>query len=187
MKKSDFAGYFCSKDGFTLIELLVVVLIIGILAAVALPQYQKAVEKSRAVQAMILVKAIVQAGQLYFLEKGVYPTKFNDLDIQVPDWKGNKLLKLNIPTHTISDKDWNISLFENANNNGIRMERITGPYMGGAFQYSWRGNPTAKNLNQLLCIEEYEFYKNKQGSYCEKLLGGKKFVESTQEFAYTLP
>ena len=56
--------------GFTLIELLVVVLIIGILAAVAVPQYQKAVEKSRLAEALTNIDTIVKNVQLITLEQG---------------------------------------------------------------------------------------------------------------------
>ncbi len=77
--------------GFTLIELLVVVLIIGILASVALPQYEKAVEKSRAANAFQIIKSINDAQKIANLEKGttnmVYP--FEELSISFTDKNGN--------------------------------------------------------------------------------------------------
>ena len=69
--------------GFTLIELLVVVLIIGILAAVALPQYNKAVAKTRIGTYVAHVKQIVRAEQVYQMDNGEYTPRLADLDIDV--------------------------------------------------------------------------------------------------------
>ena len=71
-----------NKQAFTLIELLVVVLIIGILAAVAVPQYKKAVLKSRFTQLLVATKALRDAEHRYKLANGVYTPDRDALDIE---------------------------------------------------------------------------------------------------------
>ena len=76
-------SHMATTAGFTLIELLVVVLIIGILAAVAVPQYEKAVEKSRTAEAITGLTAIGHAQQVYHLATGSYADDWSDLDVSV--------------------------------------------------------------------------------------------------------
>ncbi len=79
--------------GFTLIELLVVVVIVGILSSIALPQYTKAVEKSRAVEAITLGRSIMEAQRRYLTAfPGADVSYKNTLDIQLTGgtWNAEK-------------------------------------------------------------------------------------------------
>ena len=172
------------KRGFTLIELLVVVLIIGILSAVALPQYEKVVWKSKAVQLRILVKSLAEAQERYYLENSTYAKNIEDLDISFDSLpskstdgihrlidgstdpvRGNDEVVLGIGG--IGDAVWSFAVFRK------------GPYYGGGYIY-WHRNhfSTTAPLREMLCYS--------QG--CESVISANNFckrVHGTQNLAFS--
>ena len=156
------------NNGFTLIELLVVVLIIGILAAVAVPQYQKAVEKSRAAQAISLVKSIYQAEQSYYLANNTWPTDFDELAVEIP-WTGNGCVHCITSNPKRSNGQWALELYkDSANQFAVSVGRTSGPYRGTGFMIFTKGDSFRKP-GQLLCFERYTFDGN-AGDYCQKIM-----------------
>ena len=155
--------------GFTLIELLVVVLIIGILAAVAVPQYQKAVEKSRAVQALAVLKSFGQAFQAYYMANGNYPVSFDQLDLDM-EWTGNEKW-FSDATDTLSNGDWSLQIMTGGGYNALYMGRIKGEYKGGGFGL-FMSSPVGDDKENIFCVERiYAGVALQQPahSYCEKL------------------
>ena len=72
------------KQVFTLVELLVVVLIIGILAAMAMPHYEKSVWQSRNTQLKTAARTIADAQKMHYMKTGRIPTSFNSLSVSIP-------------------------------------------------------------------------------------------------------
>ena len=130
------------SKGFTLVELLTVVLIIGILTSVALPQYMRAIERSRATEAMSTIKAINDAVYAYAAGRvgaNACPTSFKKLVVSVPgtlvtDAKlnsGNFIYELNKATNASIPGTSCAGVVATRNANGKFDYKIWNPYTTG--------------------------------------------------------
>ena len=150
--------------GFTLIELLVVVLIIGILAAIALPKYQKAVWRSRASQLILAVKNLHKAQNLYFLATGKYPKKISDLDFSWPGWT-NTCSTSDFSTFGISSSTKKACLTNGDFVLFIRPETYGNLALFSQGKYKYAGFSITKNREQIWC---YEYSDRK---FCKEVMG----------------
>ena len=117
---------------FTLIELLVVVLIIGVLSAIAIPQYEKAVEKAKAIEAITLLKTLDEAQQAYFLANGEYAKQFNQLDVSL-NWTGTQPMLSYYIFDTISNDKWSFQLEGVTSTTAMWISFYKGKYKGAGF------------------------------------------------------
>ena len=139
------------NKAFTLIELLVVVLIIGILAAIAVPQYQKAVEKSRASEAFLLLKSLKDAKDVYSLShpNGAIPT-LAELDINIPGEEVSPIVGTgNGPFHQ---------------NQYFQIGILRSTY----------GNPHAFRVSNNKLLYALAYYEPAKGYYCNVMAGADK-------------
>lgn len=182
------------KQAFTLIELLVVVLIIGILSAVALPQYQKAVEKTKFTQALTLLNSLAQAAEVYLITNGEWPQKLTDLDVQLPaDYNKKTQAFLNNATvDALANDEWSVEIDVGANRNqkALVITRLTGLYRGCFFRYVYSDRDYLQRA--IMCGElkgahltSYKFNQT-QGSCCEKLFHG-TYTGGQDVSQYSLP
>jgi len=159
------------KQGFTLIELLVVVLIIGILSATALPQYQKAVWKSRTAQLFTTTKALGTAQEAFYMANGNYASAFSELDISLENLASKA--SIGNPMTSSSDAirgndDMEIIINKGSNFVGSRGQFRRGPYIGGGFAMMHKYNAALEG--GFFCTEMVS-HVSPNGKFCQKVMG----------------
>ena len=122
--------------GFTLIELLVVVLIIGILAAMAMPQYFKAVERSRMAEAVTLMDSVVKAQRRKFMQTNRYADDFRGLDVSPKGATGVEYFTKGDPRTGRGGNGFDIVL--TVGNNVAAWRVVNGNSEDASLQYKYR-------------------------------------------------
>ena len=177
------------NKGFTLIELLVVVLIIGILSAIAMPQYQKAVEKSRASQAFVLIRSLLNAYESFYAANSTYPDYFDQLDVEMKNWTGTTAWYSSC-TDTRSNDNWSLQILSSATSKALYVGRISGKYKGAGFAIYSTTTLTGVPADEVLCLERTSsgiLFAEEEGSYCKGIFKGTKIFTNDKARIYTLP
>ena len=168
------------KKAFTLIELLVVVLIIGILSAIALPQYEKAVWKSRSTQLVVLVKNLANAQEAYFLENGTYATSFSPLVFDFDILSGREQGTASVSSDDATRNNDMVNLVVNVYTDLFVLSSVEfqiGPYKNCGFIFHHRSTNQQLKPKTLYCKEGIRAVA--EGEFCRKVMGSRNLV-STQ-------
>ena len=180
-----------NNGGFTLIELLVVVLIIGILAAVALPQYTKAVWKSRSMQLLTLTKSIATAQEAHYLASNEYSSSFENLDLGFDMFSSANTSSFGTTVCT-TDAVRRNDMFEfvlgcstELGGSAIRGSFLSGPYYSAGFRIFYRADDDFKE-NQIYCIEPTARI-SPPGVFCTKIFGAPFIAERANVRYYEMP
>lgn len=88
------------RKGFTLLELLIVVVVIGILASIAIPQFFRVAERARAAEAINILGAVRRAEIRYYSEHGVLTSSGAQIDLELPPKKFFTSFVMSTPTYT---------------------------------------------------------------------------------------
>ncbi|MCQ2410266.1 MAG: prepilin-type N-terminal cleavage/methylation domain-containing protein [Elusimicrobiaceae bacterium] len=162
-----------NKQAFTLIELLVVVLIIGILASVAWPKYQKAVWKSRTAQLDSAGQALVTSREAHYMASGTYATRFDELDLSFDNLtpaSSSKTAYAIESTDAVRVSEYMELVINSASSKGVWSTAVfnTAPYKGAGIVFIHQGkSPYEQNF---FCVENTAL-ELAEGQFCKNIMG----------------